>query len=240
MKKILLAVCALALVFVLAACDAVKNGEVVAKVNGKVITMAELNAELENLPQQYKMFGVDRERKKQVLENLVAKELLMQEADKEGISTKPEVVKKIKEAEVQLKSTAEQELAKLEKQKKDAAMLAKKDVVINELLKNKDYKEISVSELEILTAYKDYAKRMKGQDPKAKIPALKEMKDNIKTYLARQKWFDSLKAAANIIINEDKLGPAAPPTGMQINPAQMEAAKAAANSKKAPVKPVGK
>jgi len=209
MKKLIF-IAALALVLIAAVgCDISKKGNVVATVNGQVITSDELDAEMDNIPSQYKMFMMNAEGKKRILDSMITRELVIQEADKEGLTKNPEIQAKIKEYEDEMKRDIETQIISLKKQLEKLSDTAKKEVLINEVLKNKDYKDVQVSDKEIQDGYSQYVKSAKAQDPNAQVKPLSAVKDQVKLSVAREKWLDALKATAKININENELG--APP-----------------------------
>jgi|ERR1035437_2442506 hypothetical protein len=230
MKKSLVIV--LASIFVMAlviGCE--KGGVEAAKVNGKIITVEDLNDEIESLPAQYKMFAQSPEMKKKILDNLVISELLIQQAERDGILAKPDVQKKIKDYEKSIKTEIETQLYNLKRQKEKASAIAKRETVIKELLAAKDFSTAIISDAEIKQSYVQYAASMKRQDPNAKVEPIDKVKGEIKTSIARQKWLDELKSKANITINENVLGaqsqsiPAmqvqqAQPSGVKVQQAQ--------------------
>ncbi len=231
MKKIIVLVSVLALVFAFAACN--KGGAEAAKVNGTVITTQDLDDEIESLPPQYKMFAQSPDMKRKILDNLVISELLMQQAEKDGLTAKPEIQTKIKEYENQIKADALSQIANLKKQVEKSAKIAKRETVIKELLQAKDFKDQVVSEAEIKTSYGQYSSNMKRQDPNAKVEPLEKIREDIKKSIARTKWLDSIKATASITVNESALGMGAAP-GMQGMP--QSGVKIQEPAKAAPVK----
>lgn len=73
------------------------SGEVLAKINGKVITTEEFKKEQENLPPYLKASLEDKEGKKKLLDNLVTRELILQKAKKDGLDKDAAVVSKLDE-----------------------------------------------------------------------------------------------------------------------------------------------
>lgn len=245
MKKLL--VIALASVFVMGlviGCE--KGGVEAAKVNGKVITVQDLNDEIESLPAQYKMFAQSPEMKKKILDNLVISELLIQQAEKDGILAKADVQKKIKDYEKSIVTEVESQLINLKRQKEKAGSIAKRETVIKELLSAKDFSKAVISQADIKQSYAQYVASMKRQNPNAKVEPMAKVTDEIKTSLARQQWLEELKSKANIKINDSALTAQAPgaagmqdaSTGLQIQPAKAPNTKAA--DTKAPANTVPK
>ncbi len=100
MKKIsgILMVLALASVLVTGCkgkTPAPQAGKVLAEVNGAKITETDFSAELEGKPDFYKQYAQSADGKKQILDRLVERKLILATADKEGLSNSPEVEAKI-------------------------------------------------------------------------------------------------------------------------------------------------
>ncbi len=228
MKKFL--VLAAVLVFVVVI-GCAKGGTEAAKVNGKVITTQDLDDEIESLPSQYKMFAQSPDMKKKILDNLVISELLIQEADKEGLLAKADIQKKIKDYEASIKAEVETQIISLQRQKEKASDIAKRETVIKELLATKDFKDQQVSDQEIKQSYVQYSASMKKQDPNAKVEPLEKIQNDIRTSLARQKWLDSLKAKASITVNDSIFAQSAPGIpAMQAQPESVKIAEPKANT----------
>lgn len=78
------------------------SGEVLAEVNGATITTSDFNKELENLPPYLKPMTETAEGKKEMLETMVIRELILQEAKKDGVDKSPEVAEKLEELKKRL------------------------------------------------------------------------------------------------------------------------------------------
>lgn len=97
--------CLLAVVAVIAGCNPKtptagkkeSGGQVLAEVNGTKITTEDFNKELETLPPYLKPMTETAEGKKEMLETMVIRELILQEAKKEGFDSSPEVAEKLEE-----------------------------------------------------------------------------------------------------------------------------------------------
>jgi hypothetical protein len=211
MKKLLLGIAVV--MFVAAGCA--PQSEEMASVNGKKITAADVQLEIENLPQEYKMFAQSPEMKRRLVDNLIVAELLQQAAEKDGLLDKPEIQQKIKESEMSIKAESEAKLEAIKLQKEKAGKIAKREVIIKEFRENKDFSGLAVSDKEIQDSYKNYSDMMKKRDPNAKVESLDKIKNDIKKSLAMQKTVEALKKAADIKINEAAF-PSEPP--MSFNP----------------------
>lgn len=192
------------LIFIISGCK--NNREVVANVNGKVISVSDLNDEIDNLPVEYKMMAQSPDMKRRILDNLIITELLLQNFAKDGLLNDPEIQRTIKEKEIQIKAEADAQIYLYKKQKENAGKIAKKEVVVKEMLKGKSFEDIKVDEKELVKFYDQYANMMKQQNPNAKIESYGNLKEEIKKTVVMQKWIERLKNEANIVINEELLG----------------------------------
>lgn len=99
LKHLALAACSLALFACKPASDveSKKEGTVLAEVNGKVITSEDFNAEVENLPPYIKPMAQTPEGKKELLDSMIVRELVLEQAKKDGIDTSEEVKKRMED-----------------------------------------------------------------------------------------------------------------------------------------------
>ncbi|GFO58953.1 peptidylprolyl isomerase [Geomonas silvestris] len=74
-----------------------KSGVVLAEVNGTPITDKEFYKEQENLPPYLKPMTETPEGRKEMLDTMVVRELIMQQAQKEGLDKSPEVASKLED-----------------------------------------------------------------------------------------------------------------------------------------------
>jgi len=145
-----------------AAAPAKKQGEVIAEVNGDTITTADFQKELENLPPYLKPMADTAEGKKELLDTMVVRELILQQARKDGLDKSPEVAAKLEEL--------------------------RKRVVVEAFLKKKVEENASVSDEEMKKFYEENKEKfksgaqvrashilMKSEDEAQKV--LKELKD---------------------------------------------------------------
>jgi len=72
-----------------------KSGPVVAEVNGATITLDEFKKEIENLPPYLKPMTETMDGRKEMLETMVIREMILQEAAKEKIDESPQVKEKL-------------------------------------------------------------------------------------------------------------------------------------------------
>lgn len=82
--------------------EAAPSGPVLAEVGGTSITVAAFNKELENLPPYLKPMTETADGKKEMLETMIIRELILQEASKDGIENSPAVKEKLEELKKRL------------------------------------------------------------------------------------------------------------------------------------------
>ncbi|WP_298273144.1 peptidylprolyl isomerase [Geobacter sp.] len=112
-----------------------KEGQVVAEVNGDTITTSDFKHELDNLPPYLKPMADTPEGKKELLDTMVVRELILQQAKKDGLDRSPEVAAKLEEL--------------------------KKRVVVEAFLKKKVEEQASVSEAEMKKFYDENKEKFK-------------------------------------------------------------------------------
>ena len=82
--------------------DAQKEGKVLAEVNGSNITTADFNRELKNLPDYLKAMANTPEGRKEMLDTMVVRELILQQATKDGLDKGPEIEEKLQDLKKRL------------------------------------------------------------------------------------------------------------------------------------------
>jgi peptidyl-prolyl cis-trans isomerase C len=73
------------------------DGKTLAEVNGTKITVKDFNAEVENLPPYIRPMAQTPEGKKELLESMVVRELVLEQAKKDGIDKSKEVVNRLED-----------------------------------------------------------------------------------------------------------------------------------------------
>jgi peptidyl-prolyl cis-trans isomerase C len=74
-----------------------KTGQTLVEVNGAIITTDDFKKELENLPPYLRPMAETPEGKKELVDTMVVREIIMQQAKKDGIDKSPEVAAKMEE-----------------------------------------------------------------------------------------------------------------------------------------------
>lgn len=188
----------------------------VATVNGVVIPKDEYDTQYAAAVSASKSQGVDvtnadklAEIKKQVMDNLISNELVMQGIKAAGIKASSEDVEKQFQAILTQTGGADKLKEALVKANITEAKLreniAKQLEIQAYLLKNIDVSKITVSDAEIAQFYADYSKAQKAADAKAVVPALKDLSEQIKQQITSNKqqalisnFITSLRASAKI------------------------------------------
>lgn len=134
---------------------AAPSGPVLAEVGSTSITVAAFNKELENLPPYLKPMTETADGKKEMLETMIIRELILQEAAKDGIENSPEVKDKLEEL--------------------------KKRLVVEAYLKKKVEQQANISDEELKKFYEENKAKFKtGDQVKAShilVKTEKEAKD---------------------------------------------------------------
>lgn len=125
MKRFLVFVLVLVLGFVLAGCAKRENGkgQYLVKINNTTITKEDLNKEIEALPAFAQKMFEGEEGMTKLIDELIKKELLYQEAKKKGLDKDPAYIKKIADSQKLILISS-----LLEKEIEDKAKLSDKDV----------------------------------------------------------------------------------------------------------------
>jgi peptidyl-prolyl cis-trans isomerase C len=115
-----------------------KSGVVLAEVNGATITDADFYKEQENLPPYLKPMTETPEGRKEMLDTMVVRELIMQQAQKDGIDKSPAVAAKLEDL--------------------------KKRVIVEAFLKKKVEESANVSDADLQAFYKKNEDKFKTGD----------------------------------------------------------------------------
>ena len=150
---------------------------VLATVNGKTVTLEEFNKEFDNLPQRYKeTFQND---KVAFLDELITRELLLQEATRQGIEQRDEI-----------KGLIANDPGR------------KNEILIQTLTKFEVQEKVKVSDKEMKGFYEQQKDEMQGK-------SFAEVKDALEAYLLQMKqkdrldeWIGELRAKAKITKND--------------------------------------
>jgi peptidyl-prolyl cis-trans isomerase C len=129
-----------------------KSGQVLAEANGAVITSADFNKEVESLPPYLKPMTETLEGKKELLETMVIRELILQQAQKDGIDKSQLVADKLEDL--------------------------KKRVVVEAFLKKKVEEQANITDAELQKFYDQNKDKFKsGEEVKASHILVKTEKE---------------------------------------------------------------
>jgi peptidyl-prolyl cis-trans isomerase C len=78
------------------------EGQVLAEVNGAKITTGDFNREVKNLPEYLRAMADTPQGRKEMLDTMVIRELILQQASKDGLDKGPELEEKLKELKKRL------------------------------------------------------------------------------------------------------------------------------------------
>jgi len=79
-----------------------KEGQVLAEVNGSTITTGDFDREVKNLPEYLRAMADNPQGRKELLDNMVIRELILQKAAKDGLDKGPEIEEKLQELKKRL------------------------------------------------------------------------------------------------------------------------------------------
>jgi len=82
--------------------EAKKDGQVLVEVNGASITTTDFNRELKNLPEYLKAMADTPEGRKEMLDTMVIRELILQQATKDGLDKSADIEEKLKDLKKRL------------------------------------------------------------------------------------------------------------------------------------------
>lgn len=179
---------------------------VLAEVGGEKITSADLEQALSNLPETYRGVGDSEKGKRQILDNLIKKTLLVQEAKERGLQKRPEVKKRLSEFQTEAATRLKQEI---EDRKHRLALLDRQvfdNVMLNELntqLKDDRTRLQAVSDEQIDAYFQEYVKKLKVLNPAAQPPALNAVEDKIRAILVEEQLIKELEQKFKVSVQEE-------------------------------------
>jgi hypothetical protein len=190
--------------------------DLVATVDGKGISKQEYNKELESMKASYEQQGMPadqmdskmkKELEKSVLDQMINAELLLQTAEKDGVSIKEKEVdaelEKIK-TNFEDEKQFEEALKKNELTEDELKGQLKKQMTVTKYLDSKIGK-VEASEQEIQAMYEQYKKQLESQEQKAE--ELEKIKPQLEQQILSQKKDEEITKIVKKIRkdNEDKV-----------------------------------
>jgi hypothetical protein len=177
-----------------------------AVVGSEKITSADLEQALANLPESYRGVGDTEKGKRQILDNLVKKTLLVKEAEERGLQKLPEVKKRLAEYRAQASVRLKQEiadrqrrLAGLDRQVFDNVMLSE----LNTQLKADADRLKAVADPDIEAYYQEYVQKLKVLNPAAQAPTLAAVEEKIRAILVEEQLIKQLEQKYKVSVEED-------------------------------------
>lgn len=151
-----------------------KEGQVIADVNGKTITTGDFTRELKNLPDYLKAMADTPQGRKEMLDTMVIRELILQQAAKDGTDKGPEIEEKLQEL--------------------------KKRLIVESFLKKKVESDAQISEADLKKFYDQNVDKFKtGEQIRAShilVKTEKEAKDILAQIKAGGKFEDLAKKSS--------------------------------------------
>jgi len=151
-----------------------KEGQVLAEVNGSTITTGEFSRELKNLPEYLKPMADTPQGRKEMLDTMVIRELILQQASKDGADKGPEIEEKMQEL--------------------------KKRLIVEAFLKKKVEAEAKISDADLKKFYDQNLDKFKtGEQIRAShilVKSEKEAKDILAQIKAGAKFEDLAKKSS--------------------------------------------
>ncbi len=184
-----------------------KKGEVLAEVGGRQITTNDFQMALNNLPENYRVLAESYKGKHKILDNLVKKDLLVEEAKRRGYDKQKDIKEKIDKTREKSKRKLLSQIADLKARLAMVDQQARENVLLGELnkkLKEEGVQGISISGDQVKTYYQDYARKLKILNPAAKVPDMNEVEKQIKAILVEEELINQLKKQSKVVVKEKR------------------------------------
>jgi peptidyl-prolyl cis-trans isomerase C len=150
--------------------EAKKEGQVIAEVNSGTITTGDFSRELKNLPEYLKAMADTPEGRKEMLDTMVIRELILQQASKDGLDKGPEIEEKLQDL--------------------------KKRLVVESYLKKKVETEAQVSDADLQKFYEQNKEKFKAPEQLKASHILVKSEAEAKDILAKIKAGGSFEELA--------------------------------------------
>jgi hypothetical protein len=183
-----------------------KTAGVLATVGNQTITTGDLDRALANLPENYKPLANSAKGKHQILDNLVKKGLLVQEAEQRGYAREAAVKKEIKEYREKMRTKLQQEMEEIQQRLSAMPKQVYEEVLLTELntrLKLEKDKQNGVAVADVSAYYEDYARKLKLLNPAAKAPDQPSVEGQIRAILVEEQLIKELEKQSRVHIDED-------------------------------------
>jgi hypothetical protein len=184
-----------------------KKDEVLATVGKDTVSLSQFNLALSNLPDQYKVLAMSFKGKRQILDNLVKKSLLVQEAEERGLGKDAGLKKRIADQQGKSREKLKSEIAELQRQLDVSDRQVYESFLVMELnnrLKQDSGADKEIGETDIQTYYDDYTNKLKMLNPAAKVPDIATVTDQIRAILAEENLIKALEKKNKVAVEEEK------------------------------------
>ncbi|MCK5218571.1 SurA N-terminal domain-containing protein [bacterium] len=182
-----------------------RDVKVLAKVGDLKITTQDFKIALSNLPENYKILTGSYKGKRKILDNLIKKNLLVQEAERRDYHRSPETKKEIKELKAENRRKLKQDIEDLKVRMKVIDRQVYENVMLDELnsrLKKEGLKGVRIADTEIEAYYQDYARKMKIINPAVRVPDLEKVQRQIQAILVEEELLKQLEKKSKVTIQE--------------------------------------
>lgn len=158
-----------------------KEGAVLAEVNSGTITTGEFDRELKNLPEYLKAMAETPQGRKEMLDTMVIRELILQQAAKDGLDKSPEIEDKLQDLKKRLivetflkkkvesdSNVSDEELKKFYDQNKDKFKVGEQVKASHILVKTEKEAKDALAALKAGGNFEDLAKKLSVDSSAAK------------------------------------------------------------------------
>jgi hypothetical protein len=183
------------------------KGKTVATVNGKKIGMKQFEQQTELLQALYPNQALDADTRRQVLEQMVKQELLVQAAEQRGLAADPTLAAQIEEERIKYRQALERQMAGLKAQLAQVDEAVRSRSLIEALVKAEAAKS-PVSPAEVKALYN----KMKQQG--LPVRSLDEEQGRITEQVMLDRLVDQAKEKGSVEMNMDLVTAGAPPARM--------------------------
>jgi hypothetical protein len=180
--------------------------EQLAQVGNQKITTTDLEQALANLPESYRAVASTFKGKRQILDNLIKKSLLLQEAEDRGFEKDEAVKTKIKDFRLQSSERIKQQIADLQKRLTTLDRQVFENVLLTELnerLKQDTAQLKQIPDTQVQSYYDDYVRKLKLLNPAAVAPKLEAVSDKIRAILVEEQLLQDLEKKHKVAVQED-------------------------------------
>jgi hypothetical protein len=184
-----------------------KKDEVLATVGHTNVTLSEFNLALSNLPDAYQVLAASFKGKRQILDNLVKKSLLVQEAEARGLHKEAELKKRIAEQQAKSREKLQAEIAELRRQLEVSDQQIYETALVTELnnrLKQDSAADKDIADTDVEAYYEDYSNKLKALNPAAKVPDISVVTAQIRAILSEDKLIKALEKKSKVAVEEEK------------------------------------